>query len=130
MKKLLLATVFATSFAMPNAFAENNNNSIGLYAGLDAGYLLVKDMAQQEADRIVNTSGGTASVVQATGTGVGRIFVGYTINKNFSVELGWLRSGDLKTTLVGLSGDHVAYSQTSTITKSGGLFAEFSGRME
>ncbi len=117
MKKILLATVVAISFAMPNAFAENANNS-SAYVGVDTGAAFIKDDSQASAQSLVNTNGGSAIVVQDLRSLVGRIYAGYHINKTFAVELGYLASGDYKETATGISSG-VVYGRDTKISFSG-----------
>ncbi|MEI8187050.1 MAG: outer membrane beta-barrel protein [Chlorobiaceae bacterium] len=118
MKKILLTTVIAISFAMPQAFAVNNNQR-GVYAGVDAGYANVKGDPQGAADEFLSLLGGSVSVTQSTSAAMGRIFAGYNINKNFAIELGYNQTTNYTTTVAGVSGNKAAYIAKSDFSVSG-----------
>lgn len=87
------------------------------YGGAELGAASIKNRAQELANSLVATNGGSASVTQDTGVGFARFFGGYTINKYVAAELGYLNSGDAKATFLGNSGG--SYSGTITISVSG-----------
>ena len=117
MKKILLATVVATSFAIPNAFAGDKVS--GAYAGLDGGYAFVKGEAQVLADGLASSLGGSATSTQTTSAAVGRIFTGYNIDKHFAVELGYQKTADFTVTYSGVAGNRVRYSGNGNVSVSG-----------
>ncbi len=87
------------------------------YGGVELGAASIENRAQELANALVRTNGGSASVVQDTGIGFGRIFGGYNINKYVSAELGYLNSGDANATFSGSSGG--SYSGVITLNISG-----------
>ena len=99
MKKILLATVIATTFTMPNAFAGDKVS--GPYAGVESGYAYVKGDAQATADGLTSLVGGSVIVVLTTRAAVGRIYAGYNIDKHFAVELGYQKTADFTETATG-----------------------------
>ena len=119
MKKLVLATVIATSFGMSNAFAGTSNRLSGVYAGVDAGYANVKGDAQGTANALVNAFGGSVTVTEATSAAVGRVFAGYNIDKHFAVELGYAKTTNFTTTAAGVAGNRRAYTGTSDVSVGG-----------
>lgn len=119
MKKLLLSTAIVSLFAMPSAYAGNSGKAIGGYAGVDAGYSYVKGDAQETANEVVDILGGAVIVIQDTRAVTGRLYAGYNINKNFAVELGYLNTADLTTTISGVSGGSVPYTGKGNVSVSG-----------
>jgi OOP family OmpA-OmpF porin len=116
MKKILFSTAIATMCLMPQAKAADK---MGGYAGVDVGYAYVKGDAQETANTLVSILGGSASVIQETSTIMGRVYGGYNINKNLALEVGYLRTGNLTTTVAGVAGNSVAYTGKADAHVSG-----------
>lgn len=115
MKKILLATVIVA--ASTGAIAQSFKS--GYYAGGELGYTLVDNNAQNFANGLVAVNGGSSSVTQNRGLGIGRAFVGYKATENFDVELGYFQSGDVNYTFSGVSSGGTAYSGTTKVSVKG-----------
>ena len=117
MKKLLL--VAALSVATTSVFAQaSSNDAKKFYFGAEIGSTKLDNNAQEFANLLVATNGGSASVTQNTSVGTGRIFGGYTLNENVDLEVGYIQTGDIDYKFAG-STSGGSYSGTSTVTVSG-----------
>lgn len=96
MKNILLASAILTALVSSNAFAEDANKSTsGMYGGIDIGYGRVNTGAADTAQALANLAGETVTYSYDKGVGVGRIFLGYTINENISTEIAYFSSTKL-----------------------------------
>jgi hypothetical protein len=114
MKKFILPAFLLSmsSFTM----AQEGKN---LYGGIEYGASRISGQAQEIANALVSTVGGSATVTQDLGAYTGRLFVGYRLDEKWSVEGGFFRSGDFKISATGRSGAGVAYSVNGAIDAQG-----------
>ena len=108
MKKLLLASLLAMPVA---SFAADNQSA---YVGVELGYTRIDNVAQQTANYLVGSVGGSATVSADSGMALGKIFAGYKFNENLSAEIGAFRTSDFDMNAAGVSGGSVAYTAKST----------------
>lgn len=94
MRKILIATAVISALASSSAFAADTTAG-GVYGGIDIGYGLVKTDAAETAQELANLAGETVTYSYDKGVGVGRIYLGYTINENFATEIGYFGSSKL-----------------------------------
>ena len=95
-KNLLIATAVISAFASTSATAADENKSTsGIYGGIDIGYGRVNTGAADTAQALANLAGETVTYSYDKGVGVGRIFLGYTINENISTEIAYFTSTKL-----------------------------------
>lgn len=114
MKKLVCAA-FLVSLSGFTAAQESKK----LYGGIEYGASRISGQAQEIANALVSTVGGSATVTQDLGAYTGRLFVGYRLNDKWSVEGGFFRSGDFKLSATGRSGAGVTYSLNGAIDTQG-----------
>lgn len=96
MKNILIYTAVLTAFVSSSAFAaDENKSSSGMYGGIDIGYGRVDTGAADTAQVLANLAGETVTYSYDKGVGVGRIFLGYTINENISTEIAYFGSTKL-----------------------------------
>jgi opacity protein-like surface antigen len=96
MKNILLASAILTALVSSNAFAEDATKSTsGMYGGIDIGYGRVNTGAADTAQALANLAGETVTYSYDKGVGVGRIFLGYTINENIATEIAFFSSTKL-----------------------------------
>lgn len=112
LKKIgVIAAMMGMAFA-GNAMAE------GWYLGAEYGSAKEKE-SSSIAQGLVDAVGGSASSVQDTSVGVGKIFAGYGFTENFGVELGYISSGSMDASFSGVSGSSIAYAGTASKKTSG-----------
>lgn len=93
MKNILLASAILTALVSSNAFAEvANKPSNGMYGGIDIGYGRVKTGVAQTAQYLANDINEDVTATYDKGVGVGRVYLGYTINENIATEIGFFGS--------------------------------------
>lgn len=96
MKKLIIATAIISALGSSSAFsADSNKPTSGAYGGIEIGYGQVKTDAADTAQELANLAGETVTYSYDKGVGVGRIYLGYTINENFATEIGYFGSSKL-----------------------------------
>ena len=94
MKKLIIATAIISALGSSSAFAADATAG-GVYGGIELGYGLIKTDAAETAQELANLAGETVTYTYDKGVGVGRIYLGYTINENVATEIGYFGSGKL-----------------------------------
>lgn len=116
MKKILSLIVVAFMLATSSAQAVDK---VGAYVGVDVGAGFTTDTVDDTAQNLVNVNGGIATVEQKLGAAVGRICLGYNVNKTFAVELGYIATGDYEEDAAGISSTDVAYGYSAKASVSG-----------
>jgi len=104
----LLISVFAS-----NAQAE------GGYFGIEGGLAFADIRADDTAQVLVNTFGGSVAYEYDAATLSGRISGGYGFNEMVGLEVGYFFTGDFDATYNGLSGGGVVYSAVETYSATG-----------
>jgi opacity protein-like surface antigen len=97
-KKLIIATAIISALGSSSAFsADSNKPTSGAYGGIEIGYGSVKTVAADIAQVLANDISETVTYSYNKGVGVGRIYLGYTINENIATEIGFFGSTKLNT---------------------------------
>jgi hypothetical protein len=100
--------------AQSNDGATINNENIELsnsnpfYIGVGATYVALQDSSNALNNSMVNLFGGSASSGQSSSVGAGRIFAGYKVNENLSLEGGYLSTGNISSSSKGTAGSKYA----------------------
>ena len=140
MKKILLASLLLLPVL---AIAADNQ---GPYVGVEVGYTRIDDAAQQTANDLVRSLGGSAIVTADSGVALGKLFAGYQFNENIGAEIGAYRTSDFDMRAAGVTGGSAAYTGTSSTSVYGaeaslllrpsvstglnGLFVRFGGHWD
>ena len=117
MKKIMVAAGLIAGVASFGASAQTFTPKF--YAGAEVGYSAVDNNAQNVANTLVATNGGSASVTQNTGIATGRIFGGYKVIEYVDVELGAFRGGNVNYNFAAIGGGGAPYSGTTSIYTQG-----------
>jgi opacity protein-like surface antigen len=116
-KELLIASCLV--MAGSSAFAQSASFVPGFYAGVELGYARVEDQTQETASALVGAFGGSVTVTQDLAIFDGRIFGGYKVTENISLEVGYAQSSSATTTASGRTGGSVAYTGSGEVSYSG-----------
>jgi len=68
------------------------------YGGIEGGWASIDIGAKNTAQTLANLSGSTVTYRYDTGAVAGRVFVGFPIGDNLSLEVGGFMTGDVKAT--------------------------------
>lgn len=85
-----------------------NSDSNPFYIGVGASYIALQDSSNALTNSMVNLFGGSASSGQSSSVGAGRIFAGYKVNENLSLEGGYLSTGNISSSSKGTAGSKYA----------------------
>jgi hypothetical protein len=80
------------------------------YMGIEGGYSSIADQSDDLKNAAVSAYGGTATATQKTSVASYRIYGGMDVNDKVSLELGYLGSSTVTSTLTGRSSGAVNYS--------------------
>ena len=89
--KLLAASLIAISSSV---LAEENK----FYGGIELGYVSADTGADETARYLANLIGQTVSYTYEDSAAIGRIFLGYDLDKTTSFEVGYFATGDTENT--------------------------------
>tara|TARA_B110000503_G_scaffold60571_1_gene96169 strand:+ start:108 stop:740 length:633 start_codon:yes stop_codon:yes gene_type:complete len=89
--KLLAASLIAISSSV---LAEENK----FYGGIELGYVNADTGADETAQYLANLIGQTVSYTYEDSAAIGRIFLGYDLDKTTSFEVGYFATGDTENT--------------------------------
>lgn len=91
-----ISKLFATSLMAISSsiFAEENR----YYGGVELGYVYAETGAAETAQYLANLAGQTVSYTYEDSAAIGRIFLGYDIDKSTALEVGYFATGDTENT--------------------------------
>ena len=99
----------------------DNSDSNPFYIGVGASYIALQDSSNALTNIMVNGFGGSANSGQSSSVGAGRIFAGYKVNENLSLEGGYSSTGNISYSSKGTTGSKYAnlsdgFSANTSIT--------------
>lgn len=106
-KKIFVLIFLTSSIAHAQSDAKDNfiiEEKLPFYLGFEGAYAALQDKGVDLTGSMVSAFGGTGTSKQNSGTTIARIFGGYEINENFSLEAGYLQSSNINYATKGTSG--------------------------
>ena len=91
-----LIKVLTLSTLLPMATIVDADNKF--YGGIELGYVSADTGADETAQYLANLIGQTVSYTYEDSTAIGRIFLGYDIDKSTALEVGYFATGDTENT--------------------------------
>jgi len=91
MKKTLILSTLLTLPLLANAQS---------YGGIEGGWASIDIGAETTAQTLANLSGSTVTSLHDTGAVAGRVFFGFPIGDNLSLEVGGFMTGDVNATYI------------------------------
>ena len=104
MKKSLMFLAVMTFCAVASAQMTSG------YMGFEGGYSSITDDSDSLRSKAIADFGGTATASQKTGVSSYRVFGGVDVNDKVSLELGYIASSSVSSTLSGRSSTAVNYT--------------------
>jgi hypothetical protein len=115
MKKTLLAIAISAATIGTSAYAADKR----VYGAVEYGAASIDENAAAVATVYVTALGGSATVTQDTGVGVGRLFLGYRLTPQTAVEVGYFQSQSFGYRVAGVTSGSAAYTSNLSVDYSG-----------